>query len=58
MTDSFIWSSAAVASLSSGLVVSWASYATLGLIGAGLIAIPAIVLYGTRTSRAASATAG
>ena len=51
-TDAFIWSSAAAASLSSGLVVDWAGYATLGLIGAGLIAIPAIVLLGTRASRA------
>jgi MFS family permease len=51
-TDAFIWSSAAAASLSSGLVVDWAGYATLGLIGAGLIAIPAIVLIGTRASRA------
>ena len=51
-TDAFIWSSAAAASLSSGFVVDWAGYATLGLIGAGLIAIPAIVLFGTRTGRA------
>jgi hypothetical protein len=36
--------------------VDWAGYATLGLLGAGLIAIPAIVLYGTRTGRAVSAT--
>jgi MFS family permease len=56
VTDSFIWSSAAVASVSSGLVVSWAGYATLGLIGAGLIAIPAIVLWGTRNRRAVAAT--
>jgi len=51
-TDAFIWSSAAAASLSSGIVVDWAGYATLGLIGAGLIAIPAIVLFGTRSARA------
>ena len=50
-TDAFIWSSAAAASLSSGIVVDWAGYATLGLIGAGLIAIPAIVLFGTRSGR-------
>ena len=56
VTDAFIWSSAAAASLSSGLVVDWAGYATLGLLGAGLIAIPAIVLYGTRTARAVSPT--
>ena len=57
-TDAFIWSSAAAASLSSGLVVDWAGYATLGLIGAGLIAIPAIVLIGTRASRALPAPTG
>ena len=57
-TDAFIWSSAAAASLSSGLVVDWAGYATLGLIGAGLIAIPAIVLLGTRASRALPAPTG
>jgi len=57
-TDAFIWSSAAAASLSSGLVVDWAGYATLGLIGAGLIAIPAIVLIGTRASRTLPAPTG
>jgi MFS family permease len=57
-TDSFIWSSAAAASLSSGIVVDWAGYATLGLIGAGLIAIPAIVLFGTRSGRAVQAATG
>jgi MFS family permease len=48
LTDAFIWSSAAAASLSSGVVVDAAGYATLGLIGAGLVAIPAIVLFGIR----------
>jgi MFS family permease len=57
-TDSFIWSSAAAASLSSGIVVDWAGYATLGLIGAGLVAIPAIVLFGTRNGRAVQPAAG
>jgi MFS family permease len=57
-TDSFIWSSAAAASLSSGIVVDWAGYATLGLIGAGLIAIPAIVLFGTRSGRAVQPATG
>ena len=57
-TDAFIWSSAAAASLSSGFVVDWAGYATLGLIGAGLIAIPAIVLFGTRGGRAIQPATG
>ena len=58
VADAMIWSSAAAASLSSGVVVDWAGYATLGLIGAGLIAIPAIVLLGTRASRALPAPTG
>ena len=48
LTDAFIWSSAAAASLSSGIVVAAAGYATLGLIGTGLVALPMIVLYGLR----------
>ena len=56
VTDSFIWSSAAAASLTSGVVVSWAGYATLGLLGAGLVAIPAIILFGTRRPAAPAPT--
>jgi MFS family permease len=56
VTDSFIWSSAAAASLTSGVVVSWAGYATLGLLGAGLVAIPAIILFGTRRPAAPATT--
>jgi MFS family permease len=56
VTDSMIWSSAAAASVSSGLVVSWAGYATLGLIGAGLVAVPAVILIGTRRRATAVAT--
>jgi MFS family permease len=44
LTDSMIWLSAAVASLSSGLVVAAASYTVLGLIGAVLVIVPAGVL--------------
>ena len=57
LTDAFIWSSAAGASLSSGVVVEAAGYATLGLIGAGLVAIPAIVMFGLRRRPAAAAPA-
>jgi MFS family permease len=53
LTDAFIWSSAAAASLTSGVVVDAAGYATLGLIGAGLVAIPALVLFGLRRRDAA-----
>ena len=42
LTDALIWSSGAVASLSSGLVVVGASYAALGLIGAALSVVPAV----------------
>jgi predicted MFS family arabinose efflux permease len=38
--DSLIWSSSALASLSSGIVLAFASYAALGLLGAALIVIP------------------
>jgi MFS family permease len=48
LTDAFIWSSAAAASLSSGVVVDAAGYATLGLIGAGLVLLPVLVFIGLR----------
>lgn len=40
LTDALIWSSAAAASLTSGVVVAAASYATLGLLGAALVVVP------------------
>ncbi len=48
IADGMIWSSAAVASLSSGVVVAGASYTALGLVGAGLLIAPVVllVLYG------------
>jgi MFS family permease len=39
-TDALIWSSAAVASLSSGIIVAAASFAALGLLGAALVVVP------------------
>jgi MFS family permease len=39
-TDSIIWSSAAAASLGSGIVVAAASYTALGLMGAALVVVP------------------
>jgi MFS family permease len=51
--DTLIWSSAAVASLSSGFVVSYASYAALGLLGAGLVIVPAWVITRPRSQVAA-----
>ena len=44
VVDSLIWTSAAVASLSSGLIVAWAGYTTLGLLGLALVIPPAAVL--------------
>jgi MFS family permease len=40
MADSLIWSSAAVASLGSGIVLATASYAALGILGVALIVVP------------------
>jgi MFS family permease len=51
ITDAMIWSSAAGASLSSGLVVAAAGYATLGLLGAALVGIPVALLIATRRAR-------
>ena len=49
-TDAMIWSSAAAAALSSGIVVSVASYTALGLLGAALIALPAAAMLRSRTA--------
>lgn len=40
LTDALIWSSAAGASLSSGVIMAVANFAVLGLIGAGMIVVP------------------
>ena len=44
VADGLVWSSAAVASLSSGIVVAGASYAALGLVAIALLLIPAALL--------------
>jgi MFS family permease len=44
IADGLVWSSAAVASLSSGVVVAGASYTALGLVGAALLVAPVILL--------------
>jgi len=44
LTDATIWTSAALASLSSGLIVATASYTVLGLLGAALVIVPAAFL--------------
>ena len=48
LTDSLIWSSAAVASLGSGIVVAASSYATLGLLGAALVIVPTMLVIARR----------
>jgi MFS family permease len=40
LTDALIWSSAAAASLGSGVVVALAGFTALGILGAGLVVIP------------------
>jgi MFS family permease len=44
LADGLIWSTAALASLGSGVLVASAGYATLGVLGAVLVAIPAWIL--------------
>ncbi len=48
LTDGLIWSSAAAASLGSGIVVAAASYAALGLLGAALVVVPAMLVIARR----------
>lgn len=48
VTDALIWSSAAGASLASGVVVATAGYTTLGLLGAALVIGPAWLVYHRR----------
>lgn len=50
LTDALIWSSAAAASLGSGLVVAAASYAILGLLGAALVVVPILLVVARRTA--------
>jgi MFS family permease len=50
LTDGLIWSSAAAASLGSGVVVAAAGYATLGLLGAALVVVPVLLVIARRTA--------
>jgi MFS family permease len=49
IADGLIWSTAALASLGSGVLVASAGYATLGVLGAVLVVIPAWILTVRRT---------
>ena len=50
LTDSLIWSSAAVASLGSGVVLAYAGYAILGLLGAALVVFPMLLVMARRSA--------
>ena len=47
VADAMIWSSAAAASLGSGLIMAAVGYTALGILGAGAVAIPVLVLRAT-----------
>jgi MFS family permease len=57
LTDGLIWSSAAAASLGSGVVVAAANFAALGLLGAALVVVPALVVIACRSAVTGQATA-
>ena len=50
ITDALIWSTAAVASLSSGLVAAVAGFTALGVLALGLISIPTVLVATRRQS--------
>jgi MFS family permease len=50
LADGLVWSSAALASLSSGLIVAGASYTALGFLGVALLVLPGLLLVGRRSS--------
>jgi MFS family permease len=52
VADGLVWTSAAVASLSSGILVAGASYATLGLVAIALLLVPAALLVARRAGAA------
>jgi len=54
VTDALIWSSAAAASIGSGLIMAAAGFAALGLIGAAMILVPISVLVVRRGQLATS----
>jgi len=50
LTDGLIWSSAAVASIGSGVVLAYAGYAILGLLGAALVVVPMLLVIARRSA--------
>ena len=55
--DSMVWGSSAIASLSSGLILAVAGYATLGLIGAAMVVVPVVAVVRLRGQLGAPAPA-
>jgi hypothetical protein len=53
LTDGLIWSSAAAASLGSGIILAAASFAALGLLGAALVVVPFMLVLARRSAVAA-----
>jgi MFS family permease len=50
LTDGLIWSSAAIASLGSGVVLAYAGFAMLGLLGAALVVVPMLLVIARRSA--------
>ncbi len=55
LADGLIWSSAAAASLGSGVVLAAAGYATLGLLGAAIVVLPVPLILARRSAVLADA---
>lgn len=55
LADGLIWSSAALASLSSGVIVATASYTALGFLAIALLVVPSALLLARRTAVTATA---
>jgi MFS family permease len=58
VTDALIWSSAAAASLGSGIVMAAAGYATLGLLGAAMVVVPVWLVLARRGAVSAARSPG
>jgi MFS family permease len=56
VTDALIWSSAAAASLGSGVIMAAANFAVLGLIGAAMIIVPVSLILARRSVAQSSGT--
>jgi MFS family permease len=55
LTDGLIWSSAAIASVGSGIVLDYAGFAILGLLGAALVVVPMLLVIARRSAVAGTA---